>query len=391
MRMGRLPAVMLTLALSGVLWAGDSALAGRNKAAPCRGIDLIARLSKTDPIGYRRIVTRAAEVENSGAMFWLVEKDGLEPSYLLGTVHVTDDRVKRLPVSAEMALQRADRVAVETYFEDEENIETVLSGMGPAAVTSVSDRLSNHLNAQELGRLQRLAQAARMKSDELDRLNPWVAEMLIRGQSCEGRRLEEGVPVLDAWIAGRATRRGIGLEKLETVTEQFAALAEMPYAGQIAMLRYALAERPTSNDDEMETMIGLYLRRQIPAADALTRMLAPNGKVASTYLAAFWNDLIQRRNVRFVESARPLIEKGRVFIVVGAAHLPGENGVVELLRKAGYRLTPADDGASGALGLAAVEVLAGGPEKPSTKGRRPKRAAKSGGTGFKLERTTARR
>jgi hypothetical protein len=394
MRLGRLPVVMLATALSVMLWPQGGAHAQRKTAiAACKGTDLIARLAETDPLGHRRIVTRAAEVENSGAIFWLIEKDGLEPSYLLGTVHLTDERVRRLPLAAEMALERATRVAVETYFDSQEDVESVLSGMGASAISSARRRLSDHLSADEFERLGRMTKETRLRPEELDKLNPWVAEMLLRNSSCEGRRVEHGEPVLDAWIAGRAVGRGIGLERLETVAEQFETVAAIPYASQIAMLRYALTERATPTDDEIETMVGLYLRRQIPAIDALTRMLAPSGKVASAYLAAFWQDLIIRRNLRFVNNAKPFIEQGRVFIAVGAAHLPGERGVVQLLRNAGYRVTAADEGSS-ATGVAAAlaEPVRRAKQHTGRSKLRLAAARKQGdAVGVKLDRRTAPR
>ena len=295
------------------------ARAAKAHPAVCKGTDLIEQLAKTDPAGYARIVSRASELENSQAIFWLIEKEGHEPSYLLGTVHLTDDRVKRLPVAAELAFAKAKHVAVETFFDSEEDIQHVLESMPAEAVSSTDEHLSAHLRVEEYARLTALAEAAGIDKSELDGLKPWVAEMLVRGPTCEARRVEAGELVLDAWLAGRALRRGLPLRKLETVAEQFETLAAIPYDQQLAMLRYALADKPSRAQDETETLIGLYLRRQIPATDALTRMLAPDGAVASAYLAAYWGDLIDRRNRRFVANAQPLLDQGRVFIAVGAA------------------------------------------------------------------------
>ena len=139
MRICLLATVGASLVLSLVLAPGGLALAKRQHAEVCEGVDLIARLAKTDPIGHRRIVMRSAESQNSQAIFWLIEKEGLEPSYLLGTVHLTDDRVKQLPVAAEMALGRAEQVVVETYFDSEETVESVLARMSAPAVTSSSN------------------------------------------------------------------------------------------------------------------------------------------------------------------------------------------------------------------------------------------------------------
>ena len=50
--------------------------------------------------------------------------------------------------------------------------------------------------------------------------------------------------------------------------------------------------------------------------------------------------LITDRNLRMRDRMLPLLEKGRAFIAVGALHLIDRNGLVELLRTAGYKLTP---------------------------------------------------
>ena len=55
--------------------------------------------------------------------------------------------------------------------------------------------------------------------------------------------------------------------------------------------------------------------------------------------ADFMRLIVDKRNHTMAERAQPLIEKGKVFIAVGALHLPGEEGLVELLRERGYRVT----------------------------------------------------
>jgi len=52
------------------------------------------------------------------------------------------------------------------------------------------------------------------------------------------------------------------------------------------------------------------------------------------------HSLIDERNQRMLERMLPELKKGRTFIAVGALHLPGEFGLLNLLRKAGFAVTP---------------------------------------------------
>jgi hypothetical protein len=52
------------------------------------------------------------------------------------------------------------------------------------------------------------------------------------------------------------------------------------------------------------------------------------------------DSLINQRNNRMLERMLPKLKQGRVFIAVGALHLPGEHGLLNLLRGAGYAVTP---------------------------------------------------
>ena len=74
---------------------------------------------------------------------------------------------------------------------------------------------------------------------------------------------------------------------------------------------------------------------------ALGQLLRIEGQEEADY-AAFEKRMVEMRNYVMAERAEPLLESGSAFIAVGAMHLPGETGLVTLLRQAGYRLQPVD-------------------------------------------------
>jgi uncharacterized protein YbaP (TraB family) len=73
----------------------------------------------------------------------------------------------------------------------------------------------------------------------------------------------------------------------------------------------------------------------------LSRRADPTGEMLSI-IAYVERELIDKRNLTMHERAMPLIDRGNAFIAVGALHLPGDKGLVELLRQSGYKVTPLD-------------------------------------------------
>jgi uncharacterized protein YbaP (TraB family) len=56
----------------------------------------------------------------------------------------------------------------------------------------------------------------------------------------------------------------------------------------------------------------------------------------------FYSNFIVKRNQKWIPVIAELIQKKSAFIAVGAAHLPGEEGVLHLLKESGYTITPVE-------------------------------------------------
>lgn len=90
----------------------------------------------------------------------------------------------------------------------------------------------------------------------------------------------------------------------------------------------------------METYQQLYLERRISSIWVLSIRGVPTDQ-SDPRLSAYMEDMmINKRNRLMLERSLPLLAEGSAFIAVGAAHLPGDQGLVELFRKAGYEVTP---------------------------------------------------
>ena len=92
-------------------------------------------------------------------------------------------------------------------------------------------------------------------------------------------------------------------------------------------------------DDVIETMVALYLAEDTGMFWPFFRAALPVGGDANAAgFSAFEETMVTARNRTMTERAAPFIDAGGAFIAVGALHLPGEEGVIELLREKGYRV-----------------------------------------------------
>jgi uncharacterized protein YbaP (TraB family) len=89
----------------------------------------------------------------------------------------------------------------------------------------------------------------------------------------------------------------------------------------------------------METMIQRYLGRDLGAMWPFQLELAKRTGLRAEAFASFEQQLVGDRNARMRDAALPLLREGGVFIGVGALHLPGRLGLVEMLREAGFTVT----------------------------------------------------
>jgi uncharacterized protein YbaP (TraB family) len=320
-----LPALVVVL-FTGAAQAGE--------AARCSGFNLLDKLAATDPGLHDRIVTNAGKIENGNAVLWKIERADRAPSYLFGTVHLSDARVAMSPTTQD-ALANARTVIIEN---SDLSLEASANAYRAAAKNAVFDNgqtLDKLLSAAEFEKLLRTVKGT---PQALRPYRPWIVSLMLTGSECERHRVHNGDLVLDMAIADHAKTHGIPLTGLETTQEQLEALASIPDAEQAGILRANLALTDEA-ENLMETMVQVYLSRRVGALWDLQIAFAEKAGVSARDFASFERKIIVERNRKMRDGSLPHLKKGGAFVAVGALHLPGKTGLVSLLREAGYTLT----------------------------------------------------
>jgi hypothetical protein len=123
---------------------------------------------------------------------------------------------------------------------------------------------------------------------------------------------------------------------LETVEEQIEALDGMTDADQLLLLASTL-EQAGEIERLFATLRDAYLARDLVAVYDLLN--AAKGNDGSGVFARLEQRLVVARNRRMVDRMGSLLQQGNAFVAVGALHLPGEQGILQLLADRGYRVT----------------------------------------------------
>jgi len=316
-----------------------SATAAPKENNACGGKDLLAELQDNDPAVASGVLAAASQVANGGAVLWRVAREGIADSYLFGTVHMTDERVTDFPENVRSAIEGARVVALEVVDVGPAALATAIQQSPTLLMFEDGRRLDLLISPEAFKTVKKQLEAARLPSAFAEHFKPWVISMVMAVTDCERERISNGKPVVDMKIADIARSKDIPVVGLETVEAQLAAAASVPMEEQVAMLRSSLkfADRA---EDLRETILQLYLSRKIGAALPLQKLLARRSGIEGVTFEGFKSLMVDGRNRTMRTRALPLLAEGNVFIAVGALHLVGENGLVALLRNAGYEVDP---------------------------------------------------
>lgn len=333
---------MRRISIATAAFLSFASLALANEPPECAGKDMLPGLAASAPKLYARLAVAEKTVPNGQAILWrITDKTGkVAPSHLFGTIHLTSADVHALPAAAVAAIESASVVALEArevadpaehmraYFR---NARFMTMPLGQELWDLIPDADEKFIKSAP--------QIPPERQPTIGTLQPWVVTFTISYPACEVARQAAGLPIVDRAIGQMALARQIPLVGLEKIEEQMAVLAGAPLDTQ-ARLLVAVAKYGDQLTDFTESMKRLYLARKLSSLWLLSVQGLPTDDPDPAITAYLRDNLLNQRNQVMLERALPLLETGNAFIAVGSAHLPGDKGLVELFRKAGYEVTP---------------------------------------------------
>lgn len=278
------------------------------------------------PVVWLLLALLSGALQAEEALLWRVEASEGAVSHLFGTIHSEDPRVTELPEPVAQAFSGAETVMLEM-----ELTPTVQQQMAQAIMLPPAQQLSDFL-PQELFRASVSAMAERGYPEQITaRLRPWAVLLTLSMPQPETGEF------LDKVLHDRAAAEGKTVIGLESLEEQLAIFRDLSLADQRLMLEQALKDHPRL-PEMLEAMTSAWLQRDLGRLMALYQESME--ALPPSLQQRVGQRLLQERNQRMAQRALEPLQQGGAFIAVGALHLPGEEGLVALLREQGMTLTP---------------------------------------------------
>jgi uncharacterized protein YbaP (TraB family) len=333
-------AIPFLLALVLLLTLVFAAPARAEEDPACGGKDLIAALQTSNPAAYEMLRAEGAKIRNSGVRFWKLEKAGQQPNWLLGTMHLSDPRVTDMPAEAKAAFEGAGVIVLESdEILDQQKAAAKLMARPDLMFFSGKETIADYLTPDEQKLLENGLMQRGMPFNAVAKMKPWILTSMVALPSCELSRKAQGMPFLDMKLAKDGIAAGKEVKGVETLAEQMDVVASLPMAFHVKSL-VGTVKYPQYTADMMETTLQLYLRGDIGLVFPAGAYFAPEKSVDDFKdMALFEEKLITMRNHTMADRGEPILARGNVFMAVGALHLVGDEGLVELLRAKGYTLT----------------------------------------------------
>lgn len=314
----------------------------RAEDVACTGQDLAAQMRAERPAEYDKIAAEAAKTPNGRGLLWKLEKDGKAPSFLFGTMHMTDPRVTELTPAAQAAFATARTVVIETTdVLDQARMMEAMAKQPELMMFTDATTLTSLLSPEDNATLEKGLAERGIPLASVEKMKPWMLAAMVALPACEMARKAGGAPVLDVKLAEDAKAAGKAVAGLETVADQLGAMASLPMEFHIRGLVDSL-KLGDRMDDIMETMIALYARGDVGMIVPLINQVTRDSGVDDGGYADFEQTMIHARNRTMAKNAEAILAEGGAFVAIGALHLPGAEGLVEEFRKAGYTVSQAD-------------------------------------------------
>jgi len=261
------------------------------------------------------------------SMLWKIEGNHLKnPAYLFGSMHIVQKRFFHFSDTLKNLILNSDQVIME--LGDMPDYSSIL----PKLMLPEGEVLDTYFRPAQLDSLldfmeKNLSIPRTMYSATFSKMKPFVLMQLVIAKQFEGE-----TESYDMMIMNLAKENKIKLIGLETIEQQLGFFDSIPTKNLINEICQSVQNVDSIQQATIQ-MQEVYAKGNLDSLAVLMQDSTSN-------LSNFQSILLDNRNLNWAEQLKTLLKGKKTFIAVGAGHLSGKKGLIELLRAQGYTVTP---------------------------------------------------
>lgn len=268
---------------------------------------------------------------SENTLLWRISGKNLsKPSYLFGTMHLLCGDDIALSDSLKNAIESSDNVYLELEMD---NLFEMIGAMGQMSMKG-DTALSDLLTAKEYQKVKAYfnENGSMLPFAMLEKMKPMLAASLIGQELMKGSC--DNMVAMESLIMQEAKTSGKKIKGLETMNYQLGIFDKIPYKLQAKQLYQMIAKSAdTTGVNELVALTNAYRSQQLEKLGEMTT-------ADDMGIKNFTDLLLYQRNEAWAKQLNELMAGKSLVVAVGAGHLPGKRGVINLLRQAGYKVEP---------------------------------------------------
>ena len=269
-----------------------------------------------------------AQTRPARGFIWSVERDG-RTSWLVGSLHVLTKDAYPLPGMMDKAFEQAKTLMEETDVNELSSPDMV-GIVATKGLFTNGQTLESVLPRDAYTQLAQRMTATGLPIEMVKMMRPWMVELTLSGLELQRAGFDPELGI-DVHYRRKAAQNSMALSMLETAAEQIDYLAGLPLDVQVSQLQQTLTE----GDAELREVREIAAAWRAGDTAAIEQLLVKGMKDSPAY----YQSIVVDRNRRWIPRIESCLSTGSCFIVVGAAHMVGSDGLIAMLKQKGYRIT----------------------------------------------------
>ena len=267
---------------------------------------------------------------DANTLLWRISGKNLsKPSYIFGTMHMICANDIQLSDSLKSAIQNSDNIYLELDMDDMWQMMSAMMHMTMKGDTSLSDLLST----EDYNKVKNYFKehSSLIPFSLMEKYKPLLVGSLIMEQT----KPCDNMIIIEQLVMEEAKKSSKEVKGLETFDYQLGIFDKIPYklqAEQLVKMVDDIKSAGEGSKDEIKILTDAYRKQELKKMDELTK--------EDPSIGGFTDILLYDRNANWSKKLQELMPGNSLVIAVGAGHLPGKKGVLNLLKEAGYTVEP---------------------------------------------------